>query len=238
LKLTCDPKGNRHRPPPPVQSKQQKHQETSLPRLLLPAVNIYQTPLQTKQQQQIFSTLTSTAYQSYIIGHPTIDHLLSLTRINVYRAHINNLSLIGVAIDERLCDDDTISPFNLIGPVQPESWANVFPPSLHPTSMQRSCQHHPWLDFFPHPRVRDNLIRALGRYDEDELCLDIIGFWNPDPAENMLLVWGEPHDITNWEVTESFIRKWGWVIQGCPEILNSTNRWRARRGENLIFRYL
>ncbi|KAF7589209.1 hypothetical protein BBP40_004593 [Aspergillus hancockii] len=211
-----------------------KQQET-----LLPAVNIYQVPLQTKHQQQILSSLTSAAYQSYIIGHPTTDHLLSLTRINVYRAYINNLSLIGVVIDEHLCDDDLISPFNQIGPVvQPKPGPKVYPRSLHPSSTQRSRSHHPWLDFFPHPRVRDNLIRAQDQYDEDDLCLDILGFWNPHPADNMLLVWGEPHDPANWEVTESFIKKWGWAIRGCPEILCNTNRWRARRGENLIFRYL
>jgi hypothetical protein len=58
--------------------------------------------------------------------------------------------------------------------------------------------HHPWLDFFPHPKARENLICAQGRYDEDEFCLDILGFWNPDASDNMLLVWGEPTDTGNW----------------------------------------
>jgi hypothetical protein len=65
-----------------------------------------------------------------------------------------------------------------------------------------------------------------------------MGFWNPDAVDNMLLVWGEPYDPSNWEVTEGFIKKWGWVIQGCPDILQSTNKWRAKGGESAIFRYL
>ncbi|KAL4789010.1 hypothetical protein BDV19DRAFT_383450 [Aspergillus venezuelensis] len=87
------------------------------------------------------------------------------------------------------------------------------PPTLRPTPIQRHIPHHPWLDFLPFPRMRDNLIKASEHWDDEELCLD------------------------SWEATEAFLKKWPWVVRGCPELMYSTNAWRARRGERLIFRY-
>ncbi|PWY74497.1 hypothetical protein BO94DRAFT_499935 [Aspergillus sclerotioniger CBS 115572] len=175
------------------------------------------------------------AYQCYILGQPSPDHLLALTKANICRAFVHNLSLLGLQVDG-LCQADVLSPFNHIGPARPGP--RPLPVSLRPTVMQCRMPHHPWLDFFPYPRARDNLIRRLNYYDEDEFCLDILGFWNPDAVDNMLMVWGEPTDPGNWEVTEGFIKKWGWVIQGCPDILHHTNKWRLRRGESVIMRYL
>ncbi|OQE12740.1 hypothetical protein PENFLA_c064G07914 [Penicillium flavigenum] len=155
---------------------------------------------------QILENFTAAAYQSYSLGCPHSDHLLSLTKANVYRAFLSNLTLIGL-VAEGICEADVLSPFNLFGAAQ---FITNIPPSLRPTTSQRSLLHHPWLDFFPHPRARDNLIRAQGTYNKHDFCLDILGFWNPDALDNMLLVWGEPHDPANWEVTEGFIKKWGW----------------------------
>ncbi|KAJ5608629.1 hypothetical protein N7537_005248 [Penicillium hordei] len=199
----------------------------------LPEANICHSPLQA--ERHILEGFASAAYRSYMLGCPNIDHLLVLTKANVYRAFLHNISLLGLVADG-LCEADVLSPFNQFGPAQITT--TTLPLSLRPTPTQRSLPHHPWLDFFPHPKARDNLFRAQDRYDEDEFCLDILGFWNPNALDNMLLVWGEPSDPENWEITEGFIKKWGWVIQGCPEILFNTNKWRARRGENPILRYL
>ncbi len=186
-------------------------------------------------KQHILQLVTSNAYRSYTLGDPSSDHLLSLTRANVYRAFIANIALLGLNA-AGLCETSVLSPFNLADPAPPV--LKNLPRSLCPTSIQRSSHHHPWVDFFPYPQIRDNLIQAQGRYDKAQFCLDTLGFWDPGSPENMMLVWGEPFDPASWEVTESFIKKWGWVIRGCPEILYSTNQWRARRGETMIFRYL
>lgn len=170
-----------------------------------------------------------------MLGRPSPDHLLVLTRANTYRAFIHNIGLLGLEANG-LCEADVLSPFNHIGPARPGPTS--LPVSLRPTVVQCATPHHPWLDFFPHPKARDNLIRRLNDYDEDEFSLDILGFWVPDAVDNMLMVWGEPSDPRNWEVTEGFIKKWGWVLHGCPDILHNTNRWRLRRGESLIMRYL
>lgn len=48
---------------------------------------------------------------------------------------------------------------------------------------------------------------------------------------NGLIVWGEPHTVDSWEATPGFLRKWAWAVVGCEELIESTNRWRAVRGE-------
>ena len=46
-----------------------------------------------------------------------------------------------------------------------------------------------------------------------------------------MLIWGEPWRIDGWEVTEGFLRKWGWLLKGCDEMIEASNRWRGLRGE-------
>ncbi|KAE8166742.1 hypothetical protein BDV40DRAFT_314147 [Aspergillus tamarii] len=190
------------------------------------------TPEQTAAILDLFS---KTAYQSYILGSPTSDHLLTLAKVNVFRAFDSIMTILGMPKHQEWMHDDAISPFTTLRPGF--TIPSTIPPNLRPTQLQQSTPHHPWLDFFPHPRMRDNLIRA-GDFDDEPLCLDIMGFWDMSTESCGLLVWGDPQDLANWEVSEEFIRKWPWVVGGCRELLVSTNRWRAMRGEKLIFRYL
>ncbi|KAJ5081286.1 hypothetical protein NUU61_009550 [Penicillium alfredii] len=180
----------------------------------------------------------NSAYHSYISGCPTADHLLTLTKVNVFRALVRNMELIGWSVE--WMDDDAISPFNTFLPRrQPISNENTdIPQGLQPTRIQTRVTHHPWLDFFPLAKMRDNLIEAGDHWDDDQMCRDIMGFWDSSAEDAGLLVWGEPWDVRNWEVTEAFLKKWGFVVRGCPELMNATNNWRARRGEKLIFRYI
>lgn len=46
-----------------------------------------------------------------------------------------------------------------------------------------------------------------------------------------ILSWSDPWDISGWEFTEKFVSKWGFLLQGCPDVVNAANRWRALRGE-------
>lgn len=183
------------------------------------------------------NTFTSTAYESYMTGSPTSDHLLTLTKVNVFRAFGNNLRMAGGCLDNM--EDDSISHFNTEAPRNAKLVEDSMPLSLRPTRVQKTIPHHPWLDFFPLPKMRDNMIQAGDEWDDEQLCVDIMGFWNIGSAENSgLIVWGEPWDINNWEVTEAFLKKWAWIVRGCPELMISTNKWRAKRGEKLIFRYI
>lgn len=184
--------------------------------------------------QQILRHFTQNAYESYLHGCPTSDHLLTLSKVNVFRAFGHILSILGMS--DAWLYDEAISPFSTAQPGYVED--SSLPLTLRPTALQRTQPHHPWIDFFPLPRMRDNLLLAEDSYDEDQLCIDIMGFWDPPVESYSLLVWGNPANPANWEVTEAFLRKWPWVIRGCPELIQSTNHWRRKRGERVIFRYL
>ncbi|KAF7555942.1 hypothetical protein G7Z17_g1766 [Cylindrodendrum hubeiense] len=46
-----------------------------------------------------------------------------------------------------------------------------------------------------------------------------------------LIVWGEPHEMQSWEATPGFLTKWSWVVEGCEDLVEISNRWRMKRGE-------
>ncbi|KAJ5470934.1 hypothetical protein N7530_008291 [Penicillium desertorum] len=169
----------------------------------------------------------SLALESYIRNSPNIDHLLSLSKLNIQRAIIENTRSIGMTM-EWMERDDSISIFN--APIPGFSTFSI-PASLQPTEYQRRVPHHPWLDFFPFHNMRDNLIATQDTIDEDDLCHDLMAFWDTRNTGASLLVWGPPWEPENWEVTPAFLLKWGFLLKGCEELMMNTNRWRAKRGE-------
>lgn len=78
-----------------------------------------------------------------------------------------------------------------------------------------------------------------------EFCMDMTGdMFNTSNgncnsmSQGGLLVWGDSWMIESWEMTEGFVRKWGWLLdEGCDEIVRSTNRWREGRGEDALIIY-
>lgn len=158
-------------------------------------------------------------------GDPSSDQLLNLTKLNVLRAIMSNMSALGLSFD-RVCDDDAVSYFNIVGP---RFSSQNLPLSLQPTNLQSSLVHHPWTDPLPFPSLRDILLRHKGGFDEAELCDDVFGLHGPEPVG--LLVWTEPWDSNGWEMTEAFARKWMWLFKDCVELQVSTKHWRFRRGE-------
>ncbi|KAK4862230.1 hypothetical protein LT330_003368 [Penicillium expansum] len=186
----------------------------------------------------LLEQLAQSAYRSYVQGDPRTTHFLTLARVNIFRAFMHNMKLIGWS--PNWIDRSTVSDFSIILPQNNATLDDCshIPFNLRPTRVQRTMPHHPWLDFFPLPKMRDNLIEAGKTWNEDELWNDIMGFWDVSNLDAGLLVWGEPWDVRNWEVTEPFLKKWQWVLRNCPELMQSTNYWRTRRGEQLIFRYI
>jgi len=106
--------------------------------------------------------------------------------------------------------------------------------------------------------MRDNFIiaQAQGRLDEDDLCEDLVGglfegYGESNDQESRgsrqklereekeggrgdsgLVVWKDPWDPSGWELMPGFLRTWGWLLGGCEDLIESTNRWRALRGED------
>ncbi|OKL56242.1 hypothetical protein UA08_08544 [Talaromyces atroroseus] len=164
------------------------------------------TRLETYELQTLFE---AAAYQSYI-GNPRADHRLTLVKLNVFRAYVCNITALGYKREGMT--DDSISRFNIHGPHAPLEGS--IPASLQPTALQQTKAHHPWLDFFPFAQMRDNLVAHEDEMDDSQLCRDLMGFWNMAEHDNFMLVWGDPWDPMNWEITEAFLQKWGWLIIG------------------------
>ncbi|KAL5339812.1 hypothetical protein BJX70DRAFT_139894 [Aspergillus crustosus] len=181
---------------------------------------------------QLLAVFEAAAYQSYR-GNPQADHLLTLVKLNVFRAFVRNIAALGYT--REWMTDDALSRFSVCGP-QLETVPQIqdIPTSLHPTELQQRQAHHPWLDFFPFATLRDKLIKNEDTMDESQFCRDLMGFWTMPKEDNCMLVWGDPWDPMNWEITEAFLRKWGGLVKGCPEILWSTNYWRKMRGEKRL----
>ncbi|KAL1882559.1 hypothetical protein Plec18167_002975 [Paecilomyces lecythidis] len=169
--------------------------------------------------------------QKYLQNDPAADMLLTLTQFNVFRAILQNMVVLGLDMEDM--KDDTISPFNNAD--YKDSTLHL-PPVLFPTTLQRTITHHPWIDPFPHPSIRDALLIADGTYNDVELCNDLIGeCGDSGSGQAGIIIWGDPWDAYAWEMTEEFARKWFWIFSGCRELLVSTNYWRTQRGERRLF---
>jgi len=197
------------------------------------------------------------------------DHLLHLIHHNVYRALLTNKDLLEKAaslIRPSICAPaPTIFPsttnfcngLTIIHPLT----NRPLPQPLIPTSLQMVQPHSSWLNMFPFPRFRDNLITWEDTFDPLDLCCDLFGdFINYTPplprdknqehvvsvvSENNgreetydpiarrkgLIVWGEPWDVDGWEITPGFMKKWAWLLEGCEYLIHASNRWRTQRGE-------
>ncbi|KAK1590476.1 uncharacterized protein LY79DRAFT_590431 [Colletotrichum navitas] len=164
---------------------------------------------------------------------PMADLLLPLVQFNLFRGLMENSKTLGITLSMVL-DDNCISPYGsdpAYGAGSGDGWVVALPSAMRPTRTQLTVSHHPWLDLLPLPRLRDNLIGAGDSLDDDELCLDLIGNADAPSGRGGMILWGEPWDPRSWEVTEDFVERWRWILEGCGELIVSSNYWRAKRGE-------
>ncbi|KAH7304771.1 hypothetical protein B0I35DRAFT_484329 [Stachybotrys elegans] len=175
-------------------------------------------------------------FELYASGCTRTDLLLNLSQFNLLRALFTNLTLMGhgpefITDEHGQFSDNIVSPFCTGADVSPST-----PLPLRPTALQRSVKHHPWVDMFPFPQMRDNILIKGESWDDTELCEDLLQSSGAEGGRSGMMVWGDPEDPASWEVNESFVLKWGWVISGCWDLFQSTNSWRERRGESRLFR--
>ncbi|KAH8166329.1 hypothetical protein CIB48_g1920 [Xylaria polymorpha] len=144
------------------------------------------------------------------------DHLITLLQFNALRALAVNRTLVsGILTTPLDCDEEVIHVIPY--PSKPE----LLPPALLPTILQQTVPHSDWIDMFPCPEARDHLIRVAGTFDEDDLWADCIGglyegFPDDEVERRGLIAWSPPWDITGWEMSEGFLRKWGWLFKEVP----------------------
>ncbi|KZL81596.1 hypothetical protein CI238_10616 [Colletotrichum incanum] len=150
-----------------------------------------------RQRRACLKRLNQRALQSYLMSQPNPDHLLKVIQLNIINAFYK----------KRNGHEGT--------KVGPQLAPSQYPAALVPTTLQMSIEHHPWVDLFPSPKMRDNFLAAM------------VGNWDEDTGGGMegtgLIVWGEPWDARSWEATVPFLRKWGWILHGCHDLLEATN---------------
>ncbi|KAH7009292.1 uncharacterized protein B0I36DRAFT_258072, partial [Microdochium trichocladiopsis] len=169
----------------------------------------------------------------------TVDHqLIILVQYNAVHAIITNMSIIStLGLLPSGCPQS-------LG-VQPVSAINLpdyarVPRDLQPTNLelqQRTHSSQSWSnDTIPVPQLRDNIIGLAHCIDVYDLAHDLgKGVYDgyDDPERRGLVVWGDrPWSTHGWEVSDGFMRKWGFLLKGCTELVLSTNRWREFRGED------
>ncbi|CAI6079873.1 unnamed protein product [Clonostachys chloroleuca] len=176
------------------------------------------------------------AVYAYTSGSPGID-LLFKSQFNVVRGLFMNMAAIGYSQSlftdaSGTVSDTTISPLTIPGATLVVSSMASY---LRPTSLQLTVKHHPWIDLWPFPRMRDNILNLGEEYDDTELCLDLIEDYCGPSGMSGFRVWGDPWNPENWGISEEFLTEWGWVVAGCRELLIATDYWRERRGEQALF---
>ncbi|KAK3374328.1 hypothetical protein B0T24DRAFT_291711 [Lasiosphaeria ovina] len=169
------------------------------------------------------------------------DHLITLLQYNAVRALLVNRTLVSGALatdpsDCAAAAEPQAENENGMRVVPYPSRSGALPPSLLPTLLQQTVPHGRWIDLFPSPAGRDRLILAAGTFDADALWADCIGgLYEGFPDDEMerrgVIAWSPPWDMAGWEMSEGFVRRWGWLVKGVPDILDATNRWRKERGE-------
>ncbi|KAI1098814.1 hypothetical protein F4804DRAFT_112866 [Jackrogersella minutella] len=160
------------------------------------------------------------------------DHrLIVLIQYNVLRAFMVNMSILSIINRIPLECASSLNIKDL--PSAPDR----IPPSLESTQLQKQMAHDIWIDSFPWPQMRDNLLLHREKYSDDDLCMDMVGGLYEgfdEVATRGMIVWGEPWSETSWELSEGFATKWSFLLKGCHTLVESTNRWRESRGEERL----
>ncbi|KAF5559850.1 hypothetical protein FNAPI_4557 [Fusarium napiforme] len=211
------------------------------------------------QSQQIITADQPSSNLAVVIP---VDHrLLHLISYNVCRGMMTNKKMMRLFAEFIIAFDfPTLEP-------QSKTYCDIavvrsidrehlpLPTRLEPTQVQMTSPHPCWIDIFPFPELRDNLIRKQLIYDHIQFLEDLVGDYvyilppavpstrcivpqftslkgGNLPKENAgMILWGEPHLSESWEVTPSFLAKWSWLIGECKDLVHVSNNWRQSRGD-------
>lgn len=123
------------------------------------------------------------------------DHSLLTKHVStVFAALFNNGLILGI-------------PCGIQVPILSRPCTAKTPLSLHPTERQMTVLHIPWIDRFPFPNMRDNVIQLSGIIDEEVFLCDLFTTDSFTIAPDSVS-W----DPTVWVVTKPFEDKWGYLF--------------------------
>ncbi|KAK6379516.1 hypothetical protein LTS17_006434 [Exophiala oligosperma] len=81
------------------------------------------------------------------------------------------------------------------------------PDSLRPTPLQLTTIHPQWIDRFPFPKMRDNMITLLSIIDEEEFLGDLFCLTS-FTVDGRMASW----DPSAWKIGHEFSAKWGYLF--------------------------
>jgi hypothetical protein len=115
------------------------------------------------------------------------------------------------------------------------------PQTIEPVELQYLLPHDPIIDTIPHVRLRYNVLYCIitGKLDPAcfSACLRCSGTIVNIQGEALrsgLVVWDLPQHLSSWELSEAFIKTWGFLLEGCENFVTVTNVWRNRKGERAL----
>lgn len=115
---------------------------------------------------------------------------------SIYAALTSHGMILGLTCDQCVAD----------GLSSPE-YDNL-PPALKPSPLQLVTLHCKWIDRFPFPRMRDNMILLSGVIDLDQFCADMFGM-----ASFTLKDSCPSWDPRSWILGAEFGQKWGYLLR-------------------------
>ena len=93
-------------------------------------------------------------------------------------------------------------------PAKSRPAGSEIPESLQPTLIQLTTVHAIWIDRFPFPIMRDNMITLAGLIDEEEFLRDLFSM------DSFTIKPGKAGwDPSAWIINPSFKGKWGFLFQ-------------------------
>ncbi|KAL6242932.1 hypothetical protein RBB50_010032 [Rhinocladiella similis] len=120
--------------------------------------------------------------------------VLTTTPASVYAALFHNGAIMGLTCSITFASKS--KPFG-----------EEIPNSLRPTPLQLTTIHPQWIDRFPFPKMRDNMITLLSIIDEEEFLGDLFCLTS-FTVDGRLASW----DPSAWKIGNEFSAKWGYLF--------------------------
>ncbi|TKA80311.1 hypothetical protein B0A55_02217 [Friedmanniomyces simplex] len=160
------------------------------------------------------------------------DELARLINRNLMQAALQNTAALGI-------DASALQTGALVYTPRPSS--RTLATSLVPVELQYRVAHDSIIDVIPCARLRHNILHAIAHGQINAAaftkCIRRSGAMeqsNEGWQRSGLVVWNCPEYVGSWELSETFIRRWAPLLQGCEDLLAATNTWRSKRGESLF----
>ncbi|KAK3615912.1 hypothetical protein LTR56_026309 [Elasticomyces elasticus] len=161
------------------------------------------------------------------------DELAQLINRNLMQAAVHNTTALGI-------EATALQTGALIYTPRPSSRTSL-PAALTPVELQYRVAHDSIIDIIPCARLRHNVLYAIanGQINATAFTRCIRGSGAMEQSNGSwqrsgMVVWSSPEHVGSWELSESFVRRWAPLLQGCEDLIAATNAWRSKRGERLF----